>query len=183
MTGLVFFAPWASARGVLLLRIFERKGVFWTILSETIRIAKRGARCPHCGQRCRPLQFATAPLRSCPNFGQLPMMSLSQFATSELKGVFQVATICRNWRRAGRPNFGRANPSVAVRISDFYHSSATVAELKGAALQASTTRFQPLCGWGGIFYRLEGKRACPGAGGATPDVLILWCTLSVSGNF
>ena len=110
-------------------------------------------------------------------------MSFSQFATSELKGVFQVATICRNWRRAGRPNFGRANPSVAVRISDFYHSSATVAELKGAALQASTTRFQPLCGWGGIFYRLEGKRACPGAGGATPDVLILWCTLPVSGNF
>lgn len=96
MTGLVFFAPWASARGVLLLRIFERKGVFWTILSETIRIAKRGASCPHCGQLCRPLQFATAPLRSCPNFGQLPMMSLSQFATSEPKGVFQVATNCRN---------------------------------------------------------------------------------------
>lgn len=47
-----------------------------------------------------------APLRSCPYCGQLPMMSLSQFATSEPKGVFQVATNCRNWRRAGRPNFG-----------------------------------------------------------------------------
>ena len=50
----------------------ERAFFFWTILSETIRIAKRGARCPQCGQRCRPLQFATAPLRSCPNFGLLP---------------------------------------------------------------------------------------------------------------
>lgn len=34
MTGLVFFAPWASARGVFLLLIFERKGVFLFRVSE-----------------------------------------------------------------------------------------------------------------------------------------------------
>lgn len=111
-----------------------------------------------------------APLRSCPYCGQLPMMSLSQFATSEPKGVFQVATNCRNWRRAGRPNFGRANPSVAVRISDFYHSSATVAELErrcGTGLcDAILGVFSPALifslrrGWGGFCGRWRGLHCC-----------------------
>lgn len=172
MTGLVFFAPWASARGVLLLRIFERKGVFLDNFVRNYSDSKAGS-------QLSTMWTTVPPFAICD--GSAP--KLSEFRTTPHDELIAICDKRTKGRLSGCDKLSQPGAVQPVRISDFYHSSATVAELKGAALQASTTRFQPLCGWGGIFYRLEGKRACPGAGGATPDVLILWCTLPVSGNF